>query len=99
MHSLLTQEREFTCEAVIKGKEMMALIDTAASVSLIREERHKGLRTRGWLRRRDIELSQADGKTMTMVGMVRLPVKIGGMNSDHKLYVIPDEGESKKRIL
>lgn len=88
VHSLLTQVRK-----------IRTLIDTAASVFVIREDRHKGLRPRGWLRRRDIEISQVDRKTMTIVGMVRLPVKIIGMNSVHKLYVTPDERESKKSIL
>lgn len=42
------------------------------------------------MRKHDIELSQADGKRMTIERMVRLSEKIGGRNSVHKLYVIPD---------
>lgn len=34
---LLTQERELTCEAMIEGLTMKALIDTWASISLINE--------------------------------------------------------------
>lgn len=85
--SLLTQEGELTCKAVIKGKAVRALIDVGASVSLIREDRYKSLKLQGWLRRTDVKISQADGKTITITGMVRLPVKIGRMNSVHKFYV------------
>lgn len=34
-------------------------------------------------------ISQADGKEMMIMGMVWLPIKIGGTNSVHKLYVAP----------
>lgn len=56
--------------------EIRALIDTEASVSLIEEDWYKSLRLRGWLRRPDIEINQAEGKTMTIVEMVRFTVKI-----------------------
>lgn len=88
--SLLTQEGKLTCKVVIKGKVMRTLIDTGASVSLIRDHQYKILGLRRWLRKADIKVSQADGKTITIMGMVRLPVGIGGMNSVHKLYVTQD---------
>lgn len=68
----MTQEEEVTCEAVIKGKAMRALIDTRATVSLIREDQYKNFEIVGLVRSPDIEISQADGKTMSIVGMVRL---------------------------
>lgn len=43
LFSLLVQ---LICEAIIKGKAMRSLIDTWASVYLIREYRHKRLRLR-----------------------------------------------------
>lgn len=44
---MLTQEEEFTCEAVVGGSAMKALIDIGVSVSLMREERYKSLRKWG----------------------------------------------------
>lgn len=47
-------------------------IDKGASVSLIGEEQYNRLRIWRWLRRPDIEISQVDGKPVTIKGMVRL---------------------------
>lgn len=55
-----------------KEKTMRALTDTRETVSLKREDQYKNLRLRGWLRKPDIEISQADVKSMSIVGMVRL---------------------------
>lgn len=48
---------------------------------------NKSLRNQGWLRRPDIKISQVDGKTMRIRGMVRLPVSIGGTRSVHNFYI------------
>lgn len=40
----------------------------------------------GWLRKPDIEISQSDEKTVNIIGMLRLPAKLGVMNRAHKLY-------------
>lgn len=69
---------------------MRALIYTGMSVSLMKEERYKSLRKKEWLRRPDIEISQVDGKPMKIRGMVRRPVRIGGLRSVHNFYVTSD---------
>lgn len=56
---LLTQG-ELTCEAVVGGLAMKALIDMGKSVYLMREERYKALRNNGWMGRPDIKISQTD---------------------------------------
>lgn len=39
--SSLTQEKELSCRAEIGGRAMKALIDTGASVSLLREKEYR----------------------------------------------------------
>lgn len=51
---------------------MRAPIDKGASVSLIREEQYNRLRIWRWLRRPDIEISQVNGKPVTIKRMARL---------------------------
>lgn len=69
---------------------MRAFIDMWVSVSLISEDRNKCLWLSGWFRKRDIEISQTDGKAKTILGVMSLPVKIRGKNSVHNLYVTTD---------
>lgn len=58
--SLLTQEGELTCEAVVGGSITRILTDTGgvglwvSSVSFMKEERYRILRNWRWLRRPDI---------------------------------------------
>lgn len=84
--SLLTQEGELRCEAVIKVIRPLIGI----CVSLIREDQYKRQRLQVWLKKSDITISQAGGKEMTITGMVWLPISIGGTNVVHKLHVAPD---------
>lgn len=78
------------CEEVIKRKAMRVLIDTGTSVSLIRPDQYKRLWLRGGVRKIDFTIRRAEGREMTSKGMVWLPLRIGGTNGVHKLYVIPD---------
>lgn len=87
--SLLTQERELSCKVVVGGSMVKAIIDTGASVSLLREGEYRRLKNQGRMRRPDIEITQADGGSMRIKGMVNLPLKVGATQSFHRLYITP----------
>lgn len=69
---------------------MKALIETGASVSLLREKEYRKLRNRGWMRKPDIEITQANGGSMRIKGMVKLPLKVGETRSIQRFYVTPE---------
>lgn len=71
---MLTQEKELSCKAVIGG-----LVGTGVSVSLLGEKER--LKNKGWMRKLDTEITQADNTPMKIRGMVKLLVKIGGTKS------------------
>lgn len=88
--SSLTQEKELSCGAEIGSRAVKALIDTGASVSLLKEEAYRRVKRKSRLREADIEITQADGAPLVIKGMARLPVRIGKLRSTQIFYVTPN---------
>lgn len=67
---LLKEAGDLTCEMLIGGLRVLALVDTGASVSLI---------SSGAYRRHpvDLQLAQADKTELRLEGMAILPYKLG----------------------
>lgn len=86
--SLLTGEKQLTCRVRLGKIKVEALIDSGASVSLISKVVYDRLKTWNGLKRSDLVISQASGKDLTVLGMTWLPLRVGRMERNHKLYVV-----------
>ena len=74
----------------MKAVRTNALIDKAAAVSLICSEIVRKMKDRPALLEADLVISQADGSQMEIEGKIRCPIKVGGVQANHTLYVGPE---------
>ena len=88
--SMLSEKGELSCEAYVKAVRTNALIDTGAAVSMIRSEIVRKMKNRPALLEADLVISQADGSQMEIEGKIRCPIKVGGVQASHTLYVAPE---------
>ena len=88
--SVLSEIGELRCEAYVKAVRTNALIDTEAAVSLISSEIVRKMKDRPALLEADLVISQADGSQMEIEGKIRCPIKVGGVQANHTLYVAPE---------
>lgn len=56
---------------------MRDITDTGVSVSLVRQKEYRRLRNQGWMRKPDIEITQANVNPMGIKRVVNIPVSIG----------------------
>ena len=87
---MLSEKGELSCEAYVKAVRTNALIDTGAAVSLIRSEIVRKMKNRPALLEADLVISQVDGSQMKIEGKIRCPIKVGGVQASHTLYVAPE---------
>ena len=87
-YGLFGQDTEIICEVEIVKKKVKALLDTGASISMIRQKdllelgfRCKDLKPAG------LRVVQADGREMKISGIICLPVMVGGVVTMQTLYV------------
>ena len=73
-----SQDTEIICEVEIVKKKVKALLDTGASISMIRQKDllELGFRCKD-LKLADLRVVQADGREMKISGMICLPVIVG----------------------
>ena len=88
--SMLSEIGELSCEAYVKAVRTNALIDTGAAVSLISSEIVRKMKDKPALLEADLIISQADGSQMEIEGKIRCPIKVGGVQANHTLYVAPE---------
>ena len=86
-YGLFGQDTEIICEVEIVKKKVKALLDTGASISMIRQKDllELGFRSKD-LKLADIRVVQADGREMKISGIC-LPVMVGEVVTMQTLYV------------
>ena len=85
------QSTEAACNVLVGGKYMQALLDMGACISIIRlrdfwKFSHKSRK----LESSDVRIIQADGRGIRIIGMIWLPIIVGGISTLQKLYVTPN---------
>ena len=87
-YGLFGQGTEIICEVEIVEKRVNALLDTEASLSMIRQKDllELGFRCKD-LKLADLRVVQADGREIKISGMICLPVMVGGVVTMQTLYV------------
>jgi len=89
-YAIFDQGTEMTCEVKIGGKDMKALLDTGASISMIRRKELLGLGiTSKDLKLADVKVVQADGREMELSGMICLPIIVEEIETMETFYVAP----------
>ena len=68
MYQVLKEGPYFTCSILLGGKQVRALVDTGASVSLVSSKTYRQLGRKKRLRPVDLHLSQADSSKMRIQG-------------------------------
>ena len=87
---MLSEMCELSCEAFVKAVRINALIDTGAAVSLVSSEIVSKMKDKPALLEADLVISQADGSQMEIEGKIWCPIKVGGVQANHTLYVAPE---------
>ena len=87
-YGLFGQDTEIICEVEIVKKNVKALLDTGASISMIRQKDllELGFRCKD-LKPADLRVVQADGRGMKISGMICLLVMVGEVVTMQTLYV------------
>ena len=87
-YGLFGQDTEIICEVEIVKTKVRALLDTGASISMIRQKDllDLGFRCKD-LKPADLRVVQADGREMKISGMICLPVMVGEVVTMQTLYV------------
>jgi len=89
-YAIFDQSTEMACEVKIVGKGVQALLDTGASISIIRQKEllELGVTSKD-LKLADLRVVQADGREMELSGMICLPVIVEEVETMETLYVAP----------
>lgn len=89
-YALLSQGTEATCDVLVSGKCVQALLDTGACISILRLKDFKALNQKNRrLEAADMKIIQADGREIRITGAISLPISVGGVSTMQKFYVAP----------
>lgn len=79
-----------SCIINIGKRKFRSLVDTGASVSLMHARVYNSMGHLPRLTKERVSLQTSNGDNLTVIGSVKIPFRIGGLNVEHTFFVVPN---------